>query len=1135
MTQAEGREYDAEMRFGIVMYGGVSLAIYIYGVANELFELACATPLDPAGVPPVEAPDGGTREIYRRLAVLAGNASLRQRYAEAIARGGEAWNPAWHEEDATRFAVDVIAGTSAGGINGLFLAKALAKGQRMDSLGRLWVDEGDLGRLINDAKAYGDLTIEPPAEPASLLASDRMFLKLLEAFDGMAEGRGDAATSPLVEELDVFVTTTDIQGTPVALRLFDKVVLERRHKQRLHFSYPSDAAREVPFGHDFASARHPFLAFAARCTSSFPFAFEPMTLTRLRTLCPGIGQAQLDEWRGHFAEGRKPEDGRAFGDGGYLQNKPFSYVAEALSQRFGDAPVQRKLLYVEPDPERLAADEAQQGVPDALANAMAALFVIPQYQTIREDLQAILQRNRRIERVERIVQLSELEAERRATGFSRVNCARGELRSWHSLTLEDMAAYYGDGFLPYRRLRVYAVTDWLAEQVGAAHGIDPHSDHAYALRAVVRAWRERHYEDNPAAGSARETVNAFLVRHDYDYRLRRMAFLLRRIDALTRLLAGRSVGSTELQDILRKKLERHLGFDVKAAGPALPLLLIDELKRLKHELRQRWRLLLQRRRLWRRGMAVQKAGDPGDEFRRELDQVLALLLDTNPGVPRGSVRDVDGRWVPLPAALHWNHPDEGPRRLQDTVYERVLEWLSLSATTRPLAVWNWLGRSIEATRLDEGQGTDPDVFRWLEDDWERLGRPRLEAHEVPKPRDDAPLQWQAALVVDTPVRRADGQAFASADERRAVLNVMRLLGEYYLSFDWYDQTRFTLYYDTSTGEPATVDVVRVSPADAPSLRRDAPGRQTLAGVKVAHFGAFLDAHWRRNDIMWGRLDGAERLIGSVLPGSDADTVSVRAELLRLAQQRILAQTLRTEQGSQLTGHLLEALRETPGRSLAERGRRLRQALCPADPALPATEARLRQLLDMMLSPEQLLLYARLQPTFDPEPPPVPTMDNASRVITVTGRLLQAVSREKAPAAKPLMRWVARLGLLLQGTLSVAVPGTLAQLWWSTRLMPLVYTFEGLLLLLALLLGSADLRTVTLTTFAATLVVHVLVLLLRDHITAGRGGRVLLGVGLVLALAVPAGFGGLALWRDGWVKTACGAPVAGEKAPCAWVR
>ena len=34
-----------------------------------------------------------------------------------------------------------------------------------------------------------------------------------------------------------------------------------------------------------------------------------------------------------------------------------------------------------------------------------------------------------------------------------------------------------------------------------------------------------------------------------------------------------------------------------------------------------------------------------------------------------------------------------------------------------------------------------------------------------------------------------------------------------------------------------------------------------------HFGGFFSADWRRNDILWGRLDAAERLISALWPAS----------------------------------------------------------------------------------------------------------------------------------------------------------------------------------------------------------------------------------------------------------------------------
>jgi len=58
---AQTNLYAREIRFGVVMYGGVSLAIYINGVTNELYEMACATPKksDDLGI-------GGTRDVYRK-------------------------------------------------------------------------------------------------------------------------------------------------------------------------------------------------------------------------------------------------------------------------------------------------------------------------------------------------------------------------------------------------------------------------------------------------------------------------------------------------------------------------------------------------------------------------------------------------------------------------------------------------------------------------------------------------------------------------------------------------------------------------------------------------------------------------------------------------------------------------------------------------------------------------------------------------------------------------------------------------------------------------------------------------------------------------------------------------------------
>mgnify|MGYP003471814755 CR=1 FL=1 len=67
---------EQEMRFAIVMYGGVSLAIYINGVAQELLRLVRATaPSQPTSDAPRSALLGahalkGTEKVYRKLGQL---------------------------------------------------------------------------------------------------------------------------------------------------------------------------------------------------------------------------------------------------------------------------------------------------------------------------------------------------------------------------------------------------------------------------------------------------------------------------------------------------------------------------------------------------------------------------------------------------------------------------------------------------------------------------------------------------------------------------------------------------------------------------------------------------------------------------------------------------------------------------------------------------------------------------------------------------------------------------------------------------------------------------------------------------------------------------------------------------------
>src|SRR4051794_35423660 len=179
--------FDAtsEVRFAIVMYGGVSLAIYMNGITQELYELVKATAPDGAGGLHVADVDlSGAGRVYRKLGRM-------------LDRGKVGDDDGTTGRVTTRFVVDLITGTSAGGINGIFLAKALANSQEISALSDLWVEQGDIKMLLNDKHGRDDdpdVRVEAP--PRSLLSGPRMLHRLLKAIDSVSEPTPKPPPSP---------------------------------------------------------------------------------------------------------------------------------------------------------------------------------------------------------------------------------------------------------------------------------------------------------------------------------------------------------------------------------------------------------------------------------------------------------------------------------------------------------------------------------------------------------------------------------------------------------------------------------------------------------------------------------------------------------------------------------------------------------------------------------------------------------------------------------------------------------------------------------------------------------------------------------------------------------------------------
>ena len=122
-----------ELRFAVVIYGGASLAVYMHGVTKELLKLVRASKVlheigwdKAADMAYDEGPDQrphDTEAVYFEL-------------LKVINRRGK-----------FRVVVDVIAGASAGAINGIMLAKALLDDAVLDAQTDMWLARADTDQL----------------------------------------------------------------------------------------------------------------------------------------------------------------------------------------------------------------------------------------------------------------------------------------------------------------------------------------------------------------------------------------------------------------------------------------------------------------------------------------------------------------------------------------------------------------------------------------------------------------------------------------------------------------------------------------------------------------------------------------------------------------------------------------------------------------------------------------------------------------------------------------------------------------------------------------------------------------------------------------------------------------------------
>jgi predicted acylesterase/phospholipase RssA len=289
-----------EVRLAMAWNGGVSLAVWMGGVAVEL-DAARRAHLGTGG-----SDDG--RSIYRALC-LAFNRIL---------------------------VLDILTGASAGGINGALLGGVITHRRRLDAtyLRNRWIALGSFSDLLRPTNMK---------KPPSLMDGDYFTKEVASTFRDCLGESSDAAVGELElapnaylpDEVLLDVQSTNVAGLQRAIPdHWGEYFYAREYRAPIRFRRAEDYTADA-------------LATAARASASFPAAFEPAKIDG--------DAAKLAGYEGKIRWGI---------DGGLLENAPIEAAIDQIPNRRADRKVRRFVVYVNADPPGKAAVEDHPPVPD---------------------------------------------------------------------------------------------------------------------------------------------------------------------------------------------------------------------------------------------------------------------------------------------------------------------------------------------------------------------------------------------------------------------------------------------------------------------------------------------------------------------------------------------------------------------------------------------------------------------------------------------------------------------------------------------------------------------------------------------------------------------------------------------------
>lgn len=742
-------EFRQETRLGLVVYGGIALAIYMNGICREFYNAVRG------------------RGVYKLVKALTNSDIV----------------------------VDIISGTSAGGINGVLLSYALTNSTEEEvvdfaDFAKIWRESGDILKLMRKPGS-SNLQVD-----SVLNGEDYYQEQLVEAFEYAYRNKQASCPNDWVsdiDELDLFVTGTDIFGR--VYQIFDDTgcVIEIKDHHAV-FQLKHRPERKESFKP--SPENHQALAKLCRITSCFPVAF-PVVDVILQS--KNETDPNLVKW-GQLEKRDLPENAPDGGyklyfvDGGVLDNRPFSYTIKEIYYRTADRPVDRKLFYIDPCPDRFADNSQFKNMskPTPLKIIGDSLVGIPMYESIGKDLESIKEHNEKVRRYNSLLRDAEV-------------IANSEAATLDNIDIKETI---------YIRSRLISLRDRILPLVlRMDQYINPDSQQQVILQKIADLLNNQVTNDQEKKhlDQVRNFFSVQIRNLDVDYALRKHFHLLQ---SLSEKLEQSDLGEYKKLQNISNNISRQIKLLEVIRAALEQVLSHPEVSESFYQL-----------------FGQDKADNKlRMQFYRRLLRIHRFLLDVD--VLNDSSLNDKSNPEDVPGDIFQNLP----LKAKDFSPDNPSSWLSKNQLSGIFAKFK-----KKITKLSNQNDLKRNIW----------SNPKFKYNHK-KPEAFVTILGQIELATEALIK------VSQLNDWQDILMKFR-------SFRALDRVIYPFEYLTNLSSRETIQTIRISPNDAQrGFGENKKLEDKLSGETLYAFGGFFKKSWRSNDILWGRLDGLNRILEALI-------------------------------------------------------------------------------------------------------------------------------------------------------------------------------------------------------------------------------------------------------------------------------